>query len=295
VALVVAMVVGAGCGGGQNDSSSSDAGPSGGGRALPGPTGGADGDAPSEVAPREADNATSFAVQTAVVGPAQSGRDVVSTATATLHADDIVQAKARAAAIVEAAGGVVFAEQGQFGDDPSVTMTLKVPPDRFRATLQDLADVGIVDQLDIATEDVTEQVIDLDSRIASAETSVARVRGFLDRATNVVEISSLEAELLRRETDLERLRGQKRSLDERIDFATIVLTVRPASVVVVAEPSDSPGFLDGLAAGWRALVAVGTVLLVVLGGLLPFVPVIAIAVAVVWWTRRRARAPVSVG
>ncbi len=51
--------------------------------------------------------------------------------------------------------------------------------------------------------------------------------GFLDEATNVTDVASLESELLRRETDLEKLRAQKRALDGRVDLATIVLTVQP--------------------------------------------------------------------
>jgi hypothetical protein len=115
------------------------------------------------------------------------------------------------------------------------------------------------------------------------------VRGFLDRATNVIEISSFESELLRRETDLEQLRAQKRALDGRIDLATIVLTVQPPVVVAAheVETSELPGFLDGLGAGWRAFVGALTVLLVVLGAVLPFLPVVAVAIGAVWWLRRR--------
>lgn len=236
-----------------------------------------------------ASGSPSFAVEAAGAPPAALGREVVSTANVTLRADDIAAAKEQAAAAVEAAGGYVHAEQGQFGDRPSATITFKVPPDRFRSVLAGQGELGTVDSQDVSTDDVTEQVIDLDSRIASTEVSVARVRGFLDRATNVIEISSFESELLRRETDLEQLRAQKRALDGRIDLATIVLTVQPPVAVAAqqAETSDLPGFVDGLAAGWRAFVGALTVLLVVLGAVLPFVPVVAVVIGVAWWVRRR--------
>jgi hypothetical protein len=234
----------------------------------------------------------SFAIDAVTAPPGEVGRDVVSSATVTVRAEDIAAAKEQAAAAVEAAGGFVFAEQGQFGDNPSATLTLKVPPQRFRSLLAGLGRLGTVERQDVTTDDVTEQVIDLDSRIASAEVSVARVRSFLDRATNVIEISSFESELLRRETDLEKLRGQKRSLDGRIDLATIVLTVQPPVPVAEptpSEPTELPGFLEGLAAGWRVFLGVATVLLAVLGALVPFAPLVAVGGAVLWWTRRRTR------
>lgn len=247
-----------------------------------------------------ADESPSFAVDVIGAPPAELGREVVSTATVTLRADDIAAAKEQAAAVVDGSGGYVFGEQGQFGDNPSVTLTLKVPPERFRSTLAGLGRLGTVDRQDVTTDDVTEQVIDLDSRIASAEVSVDRVRGFLDRANNVIEISSFESELLRRETDLEKLRGQKRSLDGRIDLATIVLTVQPPVPVAetaTSEPNELPGFLEGLAAGWRVFLSAGTVLLATLGLLVPFAPIIALIGLIVWFRRgassgrRRPQAP----
>jgi len=297
--VVVAVGGGAACGSSGDDSESADMAPA---SQEVGAAVAADGNSlrraeeSSALGPADAgagQQSPSLAIDATGLSPAEVGREVVSTATVTLRADDIAAAKEQAAAAIDAAGGYVFAEQGQFGDNPSVTLTLKVPPERFRSTLANLAQLGTVDRQDVTTDDVTEQVIDLDSRIASSEVSVARVRGFLDRATNVIEISGFEAELLRRETDLEKLRGQKRSLDARIDLATIVLTVQPPAAVApepAAEATELPGFLEGLAAGWRVFLGAATVALAVLGVLVPFAPVIALIVGLVWWMRRRGRA-----
>lgn len=232
---------------------------------------------------------TSFAVDVAGAPAGEVGRSVVSTATVTLRADDIAATKARATAVVAGAGGYVYAEQGQYGDRPSVTVTLKVPPDRFQAVLSQLADLGSVESQQIATDDVTDQVIDLDSRIATSQASVDRVRGFLDRATTVTEIAGFENELLRRETDLEKLRGQKRALDARVDLATVVLTVQPPALAPVEPPADHAGFVDGLAAGWHAFTGAVTVVLVLSGAVLPFVPLVVAGTAIALWWRRRTR------
>ena len=90
---------------------------------------------------------------------------------------------------------------------------------------------------------------------------------------------------------LEKLRAQKRALDSRVDLATIVLSVSPSQTVPVPVDTSShlPGFLDGLAAGWRAFVSTLTVVLVALGALLPFAPVVGAVLAGAWWWRRRTR------
>ena len=62
-------------------------------------------------------------------------------------------------------------------------------------------------------EDVTDQVVDVDSRIKSQRASVARVRELMDRATKLSDVVELEGELSNREADLEApaaCRGRRR-------------------------------------------------------------------------------------
>jgi hypothetical protein len=286
VVVVIALALAAACSSGSSDSSDDAASARNESSAAQG-AGGADSPADGAATSGEA----SFAVDVAGAPPAALGREIVSTATVTVLVDDIAAAREAAAATAEGAGGYVHSEQGQFGERPSATMTLKVLPERFRSVLASLGELGQVERQEVTTDDVTEQVIDLDSRIASTEASVARVRGFLDQATNVVEVASFESELLRRETDLEQLRGQKRSLDARIDLATVVLTVQPPPAgAVAAEPEELPAFAEGLRAGWSAFVAFGRVSLAVLGALIPFAPVLVLIAVGVWLVRRARRA-----
>ncbi len=225
VVIVLGLAVACSSGKQKSDSASAPAIASGVASPVPAP--------PASTAADSSDQAGSLAVDTAGLSPAAVGRQVVSTATVTVRADDIAAAKQQAAMAAEAAGGFVYAEQGQYGDHPSVTVTLKVPPDHFDAVLASISKLGDVDSQQITTDDVTDQAIDLDSRIATAQVSVDRLRGFLDKATTVTDVASLESELLRRETDLEKLRAQKRALDSRVDLATIVLTVSPPQAAPV--------------------------------------------------------------
>ena len=61
-------------------------------------------------------------------------------------------------------------------------------------------------------------------------------------------------------------------------------------VLTVPPEDDSPtGFGDALSASIDALGSVAAGLAVVMGALLPFLPFIAILVAILWWIRRRGR------
>jgi hypothetical protein len=61
-----------------------------------------------------------------------------------------------------------------------------------------------------------------------------------------------------------------------------------------AEPA--PGFLDGLAAGWGGLRAIGSAAAAVVGFVLPFLPVLAVLAGFVLIVRtRRTPAPAGAG
>jgi hypothetical protein len=221
--------------------------------------------------------------------PVDTGRRIISTASLSVEVDDVGAASQRAVATTEAAGGFVYAQTSTFEADPSSTLTLKVPPAEFQATLVTLSELGTALSQEITTDDVTQRAIDLDSRIRTAEASITRLRSYLDRAASVGELAQLEGELVVRETDLETLEAQKRTLEGQTDFATIVATFALDGEIDVEEEDDDspPGFTDGLDGGLTAATTTGSVALAVVGALLPFTPVFLVVGGVVWWARRR--------
>ncbi|RMH77609.1 MAG: DUF4349 domain-containing protein, partial [Actinomyces sp.] len=82
------------------------------------------------------------------------------------------------------------------------------------------------------------------SRIATTETSVERLRSLLAEAAAIDDIAVLESELLKRETELEQLRGQLRTLQDRVAFATITVTILRRASVAPAAGLDLVASLD---------------------------------------------------
>ncbi|HMQ24362.1 MAG TPA: DUF4349 domain-containing protein [Acidimicrobiales bacterium] len=233
---------------------------------------------------------------------ASANRDVILTGSISVVVDDLDRAVARAGRIATANGGLVFGEQTSRTTDPGSLLTLKVRPDRFTAALDELGALGEEQDRNIGSEDVTSQVVDLDSRIATAEASVDRLRALILRAEDIDDIAILENELLNRETTLETLRGQRRSLGDQVALATITVTLPPAADSPDPPPADDdlPGFLDAFRGGWDALLAVGTVAGLVLAALVPWIPValvvaLGIHLLVRRSRRRRSEAAVTAG
>lgn len=217
-------------------------------------------------------------------------RQIIYTGTTSSVVEDVTAAvrAIRDAAAVE--GGYVFAQDLGPGQGRVV---LKVPVDRFDAVFDAVVGIGEVEAQHIEAEDVTERFVDLESRQATLATSIERIRGFLAATTNVDEISRLEGELTNREAEHDVIAGQLRVLRDRTTYGTITAELRleDPSTALAAEAQETgpPGFGEGLGAGWDALATIAGVAATVVGFALPFAPLLVLAAALAWWFRRRNR------
>jgi len=161
----------------------------------------------------------------AIIAVLQTGRSIIYTASLVVEVDDVIAAGEQALAAVAGLGGALYGQETTTGPEARSLLTIKVPPENFGEALRRLAGIGQLVSQSVFTDDVTERVVDLESQITTAEASVVRLRGFLEAATDLEDIASLERELLQRETDLELLRGQLRTVEGQVALATIVLSL----------------------------------------------------------------------
>ncbi|MFI1188481.1 DUF4349 domain-containing protein [Streptomyces californicus] len=198
---------------------------------------------------------------------------------------------ARAAA--EGAGGLVASEDTERLDDTRETshLVLRVPQERFGEVLRELSGSGKLLARTSNAKDVTDQVVDVESRISTQRASVARVRELMDRAEKISDVVALEGELSSRQSDLESLLAQQASLKDRTSLATITLDLTPPDAPGDdgKEKDDDPGFLDALGGGWDAFVTMLRWIAVAFGATFPFLLTAALGVAA-WRALRRRRA-----
>lgn len=175
------------------------------------------------------------------------GRDIIFTADLTVAVNDVVGAGEDATRIIQGMGGFLFGQRSVGSPEPRSVLTFKVQPEDFSEALRRLGAIGEIRSQNVFADDVTERVVDLASRINTAEASVERLRALLDEATDIKAIVAVETELLARETQLETLRGRLRTLEDQVSLATITLTLteaasRPAlSLSVTAYPAHDNG------------------------------------------------------
>ncbi|MBA2497895.1 MAG: DUF4349 domain-containing protein [Acidimicrobiia bacterium] len=225
--------------------------------------------------------------------PVQAGRSIIATAELEVEVDDVEDAARRAADAAVGAGGFL-AEQDAIASQRSATLVLRVPTEGYDEVLDAAAALGEVLAQRVDTADVTDQVIDLEARIASGQASVARVRDLLAESGDVIQLATVEGELARREAELESLLGQQRVLADQVALATIRLSLTEPPVPaaeVAAEPEDRPGFGGGLERGVDVFLTGASVASAVAGFLVPFVPFVVLAAIAVVVLRRRPRRP----
>jgi Domain of unknown function (DUF4349) len=229
---------------------------------------------------------------------------IIYTGALTVEVDDVSAALRRIETQATAADGLVADEQtdnivDRIGPDGvtrrqivSATIVVRVPPDAYAGMLTTIGELGTVVQQSRGAKDVTEDIVDVESRVRSAEASVARIRRLMDSANALSDVVTLESELTRRQSDLESLQSRRATLAGQVDLTTITATlVLSEPAPVLPDEESDLGFLGGLRAGWTALTGATQVVLTIAGALLPFAAVVAIVGIPLLLVLRRYRRP----
>ncbi|WP_432476733.1 DUF4349 domain-containing protein [Nocardioides sp. GXQ0305] len=232
-------------------------------------------------------------------GPAQPA--VIQTGTMTVQSDDVATARFDLDKVVDAHDGSIADEKTTATSEGEVRLSrvvLRVPSQDFDAAMTDLAELGEVTASTRKAEDVTGEVIDTRARIRAQEQSLARVEVLFSRAEDIRDIVVIEAQLSRRQAELDSLKGQLAWLEDQTTYSTITVYLEPTPAQAAAAPQDDDiAFVGGLKSGWHALSALGAGLATVGGALLPFAVVgVLLGVPVVvlvrrWFARHPLRRP----
>ncbi|MFD4957262.1 DUF4349 domain-containing protein [Microbacterium sp. NPDC058389] len=241
------------------------------------------------------------------------GRDIVTTASATVTVDDVDAAVRSVADTAALHGGYV--ESMSIGSDGTVSpvdpaqsgmtdgvvapdvmpypaptdgawITVRVPADQLTAVRGSLDDLGTVTASNVDRQDVTAQTVDLEARIDAAQASVDRLEALMAQAASVADLLAAESALSERQALLESYQQQLKMLDDQVAMSTLSVTLTPEVEPVTADPA---GFGDGLAAGWNGLVATLNGIVVAIGFLIPWLAVAAVAGLIVWLIVRAVR------
>lgn len=121
------------------------------------------------------------------------------------------------------------------------TLTIGVPEDQFENALRRLRGLALrVEDENASGEDVTDQYVDLQSRLTNLEATRDRIKSFLDQAKTVDEALRINQQLSDVEAQIEQIKGKMNYLSNRSAFSTITINLEPDLPPVVATPTPTP-------------------------------------------------------
>ena len=222
------------------------------------------------------------------------GQSIIYTAGLTVRTRNVTSAASLATSIVTAAGGYVASEQSSISPGGHarsvVSLQFKIPVAEYPATLRQLSSrLGSQLSQSQQAQDVTGQVADVTSRVASARIAIEQLRALLRRAGSVSSLLGVQEQINAEEAALEALQAQQRALSRETTYATVSLRLLSKHAPAVIHKKHSGGFTAGLSAGWHAFVNVVTWLLTAAGTVLPFALLAALLAGLGYGGRRQLR------
>lgn len=218
-------------------------------------------------------------------------------ASVVMEVKDYAKAQSEIRNLVMLAGGyIVEFSENQSQHELGGNFVLKVPAAGFSSFLDRLEGLQPESlQRSIQGQDVSEEYVDLESRLKVKQAMEARYLKFVEQATQTKQLVEFVNELERIQTEIEQIKGRMRYIDSNVSFSTIEIRVyQPdASKLAAASSGDTPllermknaltGSIDVLSLFFQWLV-------VFAAGALPLLVIAALIVIPIWMARRKNRA-----
>ena len=128
-------------------------------------------------------------------------------------------------------------------DDSSLrtaNITIRIPAEKLADFTEKIDSLAVVTSYNEYIDDVTNQYIDVTSRIAVLEAEETALLEILKGATTTSDALAVRTRLLEVQSDLASLRAQRDSIDDRVEYSTVTLRVREVRRAV----AQNVGFFD---------------------------------------------------
>ncbi len=222
-------------------------------------------------APRPSAQAASAAA------PGRPARLIIKHAELFCEVEDFETAFSHMHALAEDNGGYLVSSQTSIEEDnrKSGTLTLRVPTEKFEATLAALKKlVRKVENESLSGNDVTEEFYDLTARLENKRRAEQRFLEILKTANKTSEILEVEQALANVREEIERLEGRKRYLSDQVALSTIIVRLHEPRPLLASGRNSfwgklKRGFENGIE-GFGEVLS-GTITFVIAG--LPLLPV----------------------
>ena len=212
---------------------------------------------------------------------------IIRTGNATIRVDSVDSSLASIISLTSDYEGSVQSQDRSDAEGVDyANVTIRIPADRFDEFVEQLAEIGDVEYLNINAMDVTTQVRDIDARVAALQTSIERLKDLQSQAGTATDLVAIESELTTRQAELDSLLSQLAYLKDQVAMSTLSVNIVPSSETALSLPDVGGAFTSGV----QSLLNFVGFLVSAAVFLLPIALVTLLIVAAITWAIRRRRA-----
>ncbi|MEK5039059.1 DUF4349 domain-containing protein [Sporosarcina sp. FSL K6-3457] len=169
---------------------------------------------------------------------------------------------------------------GQDAEAVSGTMIIRIPEKHFQAFLKDAEKEATVLERHVTGQDVTEQYVNLQSRVTSKRAVEARLLEFMDTAQKTEDLLKISADLATVQEEIEVIVGKMNFLENQTSYATIEISIFEDRVIVPGLDKNNLDTWDKtkkqLATSTNFILAAGSGIIVFFIGNLPVIMLLSL-------------------
>jgi uncharacterized protein DUF4349 len=171
-------------------------------------------------------------------------RKIIRNAEITIEVPSTTDAQHQVTSIAETHGGFVVtseAKQRESNDPAQRTLDIKlvvrVPSNQFGRAFDEIKKLaGNTPSENVTSQDVTEDFIDLEARIKTQKALEVQFLEIMRQANKISDALEVQRQIAEVRTDIEKLEGRKRFLENRSSLSTINVNIQtPKPVIAVTE------------------------------------------------------------
>lgn len=168
-------------------------------------------------------------------------RKILRNAEISLEVASPQDAQRKVTTIAESLGGFVVTSESKQRDtgDPAstelqVSLVVRVPEQQFGSALDQIRATGSrVVQEKVTGQDVTEEFIDLEARIKTQKALELQFLEIMKQANKVADALEVQRQIADVRTEIEKLEGRKRFLQNRASLSTIAVNLQTHTAIAV--------------------------------------------------------------
>lgn len=227
--------------------------------------------------------------------PVPQNRKVIYTADMSVRVKSYQEAVSSIQKTLASLGGYVMESNTYSGEEDQSqegTLTVKVPQEAFQSFLNTVEKGSIkVENQAVSGQDVTEEYVDLESRLKSKKTVEERLLSFMKEAQKTEDLLKISNDLSAVQEEIEQLTGRINYLNNQTAFATVSIHLSENKINVPGLENENLNtwqktkqqFMESI----NTLLAAGSAIIVFTAGNLPVLAVLFLAGFAIWLAFRK--------